>query len=354
MTNQYVAVQWNRHKRIYDAWIAGSCVLFMLVFVVGASVLRPGANLGVEVLVLRGLGALSFSLLHVILAIGPLARLSPKFSALLYNRRHLGVAAFIVGLLHGMLSLGYYGGFGVHNPFVALFGDGAAGPLFGLPFEAWGLFGLLIMFVMAATSHDFWLKNLGAGVWKKLHMLVYPAYLSLVLHVGLGAIRAEGSALLAIVVAAGVVSLVGLHLTAAFVQASRDAKQQGEEDSGNWMTIESPELIADGRAKVVCSPDGTEIAVFRHGNRLSALSNRCAHQGGPLGEGKIVDGCVTCPWHGYQYLPEKGQSPPPYSEKIATFKLRDWEGQVQVNTQPLAPGTETTAVCLLEKQPEVV
>jgi hypothetical protein len=25
---------------------------------------------------------------------------------------------------------------------------------------------------------------------------------------------------------------------------------------------------------------------------------------GPLGEGKIIDGCVTCPWHGYQYLPD--------------------------------------------------
>ena len=100
-----------------------------LVFVVGAGVLRPEARLGPEVLVLRGLGALAFSLLHLILIIGPLARLTTRAAPLLYNRRHLGVATFLVGLLHGFLSLGYYGGFGVVGPLRAFFGDGADGPL---------------------------------------------------------------------------------------------------------------------------------------------------------------------------------------------------------------------------------
>jgi nitrite reductase/ring-hydroxylating ferredoxin subunit len=30
-------------------------------------------------------------------------------------------------------------------------------------------------------------------------------------------------------------------------------------------------------------------------------------QNGPLGEGRIVDGCITCPWHGYQYRPDTGR-----------------------------------------------
>lgn len=39
---------------------------------------------------------------------------------------------------------------------------------------------------MAATSHDFWLKNLTAPVWKRLHMLVYAAYALLLAHLLLG------------------------------------------------------------------------------------------------------------------------------------------------------------------------
>jgi len=37
------------------------------------------------------------------------------------------------------------------------------------PFQPLGFFALLILFLMAATSHDFWLHNLSAAVWKRSH-----------------------------------------------------------------------------------------------------------------------------------------------------------------------------------------
>ncbi|MGB1992779.1 MAG: ferric reductase-like transmembrane domain-containing protein, partial [Flavobacteriaceae bacterium] len=43
------------------------------------------------------------------------------------------------------------------------------------PFQVLGFFALLIFTIMAITSHDFWLKNLGPKVWKSLHMGVYFA-----------------------------------------------------------------------------------------------------------------------------------------------------------------------------------
>lgn len=343
MTNSYVPVQWNHHKKVYDRWILLGCLLFLAVFVGGASLLRPEVNLGPEVLVLRGLGALAYTLLHVILCIGPLARLNDRFAPWLYNRRHLGVTTFLVGLLHGFLSLGYYGGFGVHNPIVAVFGDGASGPLFGLPFEAWGVFGLLVMFVLAATSHDFWLKNLGPRLWKGLHMLIYPAYLSLVLHVGLGAVRAEATPWLGVAVMAGVALVAGLHLAAGFRQRSLEGAQQ-ETPRRGWLRVGPPQSIPDDRARIVRTASGAGIAVFRWEGQVAAMTNRCAHQGGPLGEGKIVDGCVTCPGHGYQYLPDRGQSPPPYTERIATHRCRLVDGVIEVEAQPLAPGTPTQPV----------
>ena len=56
---------------------------------------------------------------------------------------------------------------------------------------------------MAATSHDFWLHNLSAPVWKRLHMLVYVAYALLIAHVTLGALQSETSPLLAACSASG-------------------------------------------------------------------------------------------------------------------------------------------------------
>ena len=46
-----------------------------------------------------------------------------------------------------------------------------------------------------------------------------------------------------------------------------------------------------------------------HSTRIEIFSE--SHLGvpfewGPLGEGKIVDGCITCPWHGFQYRPQDG------------------------------------------------
>ena len=83
--------------------------------------------------------------------------------------------------------------------------------------------------------------------------------------------------------------------------------------------------------------DGERIAVFRHDGRAYALSNVCAHQNGPLGEGKILDGCVTCPWHGYQYRPETGAAPPPFTEKVATFETEIRQGRVLVKACPGRP-----------------
>ncbi len=47
--------------------------------------------------------------------------------------------------------------------------------------------------------------------------------------------------------------------------------------------------------------DGQIIAVFWHAGTLFAIDGMCAHQGGPIAKGSVQGGCVTCPWHGWQY-----------------------------------------------------
>ena len=343
MSAGYVAIQWNRHKRIYDACVAGGILAYAMTFFIAGKLLYSGRNaISDEVLALRALGTCAYLLLHVVLCIGPLARLNTRFLPLLYNRRHLGVATFLIGLAHGGLATGYYHGFGVVNPLVSLLSinlNFASWSAF--PFQVLGLFALLILFLMAATSHDFWLRNLGAPLWKRLHMLVYLAYALLVMHVGLGILQTQRSPWLAALVAAGVLVVSGLHIVAGHRERRHDelGRTRLPVGSAGWVDVGSVDDMAEKRGCTVTIGRGERIALFRYDGCISATANVCAHQGGPLGEGRIIDGCVTCPWHGWQYRPTDGRSPPPFTEKIRTYRVRVVGRRIEVDPTPLPPGT---------------
>ena len=44
-----------------------------------------------------------------------------------------------------------------------------------------------------------------------------------------------------------------------------------------------------------------DLVVVRIGDRVHAMHAVCAHAGGPLQDGKVVDGCLECPWHGSRF-----------------------------------------------------
>jgi nitrite reductase/ring-hydroxylating ferredoxin subunit len=47
---------------------------------------------------------------------------------------------------------------------------------------------------------------------------------------------------------------------------------------------------------------GSELLVLvRMGETIHALHEKCAHAGGPLAKGTVVDGCLQCPWHGSRF-----------------------------------------------------
>ena len=53
---------------------------------------------------------------------------------------------------------------------------------------------------------------------------------------------------------------------------------------------------------------GTEpLVLHRDGDTIQALHATCAHAGGPLDKGTLVDGCVECPWHGSRFRLADGQ-----------------------------------------------
>jgi nitrite reductase/ring-hydroxylating ferredoxin subunit/DMSO/TMAO reductase YedYZ heme-binding membrane subunit len=345
---RYQAVLWNRQKRIYDGVLLAGAASYLGLFVGLGLALRPEGTL--ETLLIRGFGTLGFLLLHVILSIGPLARLDPRFLPLLYNRRHLGVTMFACALAHALLSLVQFHAWGDANPLVSLLTANARiDSLSQFPFQQLGLAALGILFLMATTSHDFWLVHLTAPVWKSLHMLVYVGYGLLVLHVVLGVLQSETHPLLTALVALGFVWIAGLHLAAGLAERRADREGGGERVDG-FVRACAVDEIRERRARIVCLA-GERVAIFKYDGKISALSNVCQHQNGPLGEGRVIDGCVTCPWHGYQYRPETGASPPPFTEKVPTFNVRVRDGQVFVDPRPNPPGTPVEPVVVTSPAP---
>jgi nitrite reductase/ring-hydroxylating ferredoxin subunit len=154
----------------------------------------------------------------------------------------------------------------------------------------------------------------------------------------LGVIQLEKSPTYFILLGLGMASVIGLHLTAAFKEKNREFRPHKDANK-DFVEVCDLSEIEENRAKVILVGD-ENIAIFKYDGKLSAVNNVCKHQNGPLGEGKIVDGCITCPWHGYQYLPQNGQSPPPFKEKVCTYDLKLEGSKVFVNPKPYAEGTE--------------
>src|SRR5713226_561939 len=350
----FVASSGLQQKKFYDAVLISGVAAYLAIFGVLTKNLFP--HVTDEIMLMRAFGTAAFLLLHVILCIGPVCRLNPKCVPLLYNRRHAGVTMFTLGLVHAALVVVTYHAGGDTNPILSIFkGSPLTGSVSGVPFQPFGFFAFVILFLMAATSHDFWLANLSAPVWKSLHMLVYLAYALLVLHVTFGALQGEASPLYVVAVALGLVVVLGLHITAARREQAADlecSRRREEADPHEHEPNPPPHVggyeedfidacavadIPESRARIICL-SGERVAIFKYEGKISAVSNVCQHQNGPLGEGKIVFGCITCPWHGYQYEPDTGASPPPFVKN----------GRVFVNPQPNPAGTRAEPA-LMEK-----
>ncbi len=337
----YKLVLWNKHKKNYDKWIALAMIFYLVFFVVLSFVTNPNST--AETVIIRAFGSLAILMLHIILVVGPLSRINTKFLPLLYNRRHLGVSMFLAAFIHGVFSIIQFHTLGNINPIKSIFVSNMDyGSLTNFPFQTLGFVALLILFFMASTSHDFFLHNLSSKTWKRLHMMVYLAYALAIMHVFLGAFQQETSPFTIGLLSIGFVIIAYLHLKTAFKEAKIDGFV-AKKDAENWLQVCSPDEIEESRAKIF-TVEGERVAIFKHGGKLSAVHNVCKHQGGPLGEGKIVDGCITCPWHGYQYLPNNGQSPPPFTEKVKTYELKIENKMVYINPSAFEEGTAVTPI----------
>lgn len=64
-----------------------------------------------------------------------------------------------------------------------------------------------------------------------------------------------------------------------------------------FLKIAGTQDVPTGHGKMF-SVGGKHIALFNIEGTYYAIDDTCTHKGGPLSEGEVEGGKVTCPWHG--------------------------------------------------------
>ncbi|WP_416186648.1 nitrite reductase small subunit NirD [Fulvimarina uroteuthidis] len=79
------------------------------------------------------------------------------------------------------------------------------------------------------------------------------------------------------------------------------------------------------------------IGLFRTArDEIFAIEDRCPHKGGPLTQGIVHDGCVTCPLHNMVIGLESGEAQGADEGRVTTFRVRMVDGEIQLSGEDLA------------------
>jgi nitrite reductase/ring-hydroxylating ferredoxin subunit len=117
------------------------------------------------------------------------------------------------------------------------------------------------------------------------------------------------------------------------------------EDAGDgWTTAARVADVPDGEPVAVTVGD-EEVLLYRRGDLLFAIGNRCTHQGAQLHEGPIKSFgsimAVTCPAHGSMFTLNDGRvMRGPAMRPVASYEVRIRDEQIEVRSA-VPSGTDT-------------
>jgi nitrite reductase/ring-hydroxylating ferredoxin subunit/uncharacterized membrane protein len=134
----------------------------------------------------------------------------------------------------------------------------------------------------------------------------------------------------------GIIGL-GVNMAAAYfggeliyargVMVNRDAWTEGPTD---WTPVLRDDDLREGQTRKV-EAAGRPVLLYREAGLVMAMECTCPHAGGPLDEGEVSDGVVTCPWHGSRFRLRDGavlRGPSTYP--VPRLQARVRNGQVEV------------------------
>lgn len=106
-----------------------------------------------------------------------------------------------------------------------------------------------------------------------------------------------------------------------------------EERPTEWRRALDDSELADGERRLV-DVNGVDVVIGREQGRLYALADRCCHRGGPLHRGTVMNGEITCPWHGSTFRVDDGslvRGPAAYPQPVYDIRVRD--GGIEVRSR---------------------
>ncbi len=121
------------------------------------------------------------------------------------------------------------------------------------------------------------------------------------------------------------------HLMRSAAEGMHEMVQTQTNEQTGWRTVCAFEDLPVGGVRAVRCDD-TVLAVVRAADdQVYALENICPHRGGPLAGGKLVNGELACPWHGFRFDPATGRATMPTLHPPARcIPVRRSGGDVQV------------------------
>jgi nitrite reductase (NADH) small subunit/3-phenylpropionate/trans-cinnamate dioxygenase ferredoxin subunit len=72
------------------------------------------------------------------------------------------------------------------------------------------------------------------------------------------------------------------------------------------------------------------VALFLDGGRYFAIDDACPHQGAPLCDGLVMDGTVTCTWHGWRFALDDGRWLDSPRIRVGAYPVRVVGDEIQV------------------------
>lgn len=126
---------------------------------------------------------------------------------------------------------------------------------------------------------------------------------------------------------------LGGHLT--YVNGVNVNHTAFESRPDDWTPVLPYAELTEGRLHRVRA-GGADVVLHREAgsDHVKALAATCSHLGGPLDEGTVSDGCVTCPWHGSTFALDDGdivRGPASTPQPVYDTRVRD--GHIEVRAR---------------------
>jgi nitrite reductase/ring-hydroxylating ferredoxin subunit len=124
---------------------------------------------------------------------------------------------------------------------------------------------------------------------------------------------------------AGVGGLLGGHISFRQAGGVNHAEAVPHLVEPGWHDVGAvATLRADHPARVLLGE--VPLLIVADGETFHVLADRCSHMSGPLSDGEVSDGCVTCPWHGSSFRLADGsvaRGPATAPQPVLVTRVRD-------------------------------